>query len=125
MGRDKHKSRRLGDPCKANKSEGVEQTKTADISDPLQGVRVGIEGAQLGLDRRGLPPTFTVASPRSRVRGEATVKAGGMAEVFTMEGCGLRNCVERFGHRTTKNPAKNAVDYHSTRKRAIRLCRIA
>ena len=36
------------------------------------------ELAQLRLDRRVLPPTFTIVSPRS-VEGEAMVKAGGKA----------------------------------------------
>jgi hypothetical protein len=36
--------------------------------------------AQLGLDKRVPPPAITVASPRS-CEGEATVMAGGVAEV--------------------------------------------
>ena len=39
------------------------------------------EQAQLRLDRRVLPPTFTIASPRSG-EGEAMAKAGGNGGVL-------------------------------------------
>ena len=40
--------------------------------------------AQLQLDRRILPPAFTIASPRS-VEGEAMVKAGGIGGVLAKQ----------------------------------------
>ena len=41
-------------------------------------------GAQLRLDRRVLPPTFTIASPGTG-EGEAMAKAGGKAEFMVEE----------------------------------------
>ena len=46
----------------------------------VSGEKTG-DGAQLRLDKRDSPPTFTIASPRSS-EGEAMAKAGGKEKEF-------------------------------------------
>jgi transposase len=59
---------------------GYDGAKKKRVFRRICGSKSGNDRAQLRLDRRVLPPTFTIASPRPN-EGEAMAKAGGKARV--------------------------------------------